>query len=417
MGHPTKRRLDMDVALDANEFLSDPCMQSVRFQTLLAYLRKTQSRLLIPKIVWDEVIARYPERISGPHSKAANDLKGLRNLLLATKVPEIGKLEMEKEVSALKRKMKKPSPHVRALILNNFSDVSVEEIARRGIARVPPANPKGEELRDVMIWLMMLGYAKNSGEDVAFISHDEHFRENDDLHPKLRDDLEEGKIKLHFYKGIDDFIKAHAPSPRNLTEEEAFQLRSRQVVLDTFEIEARRFFPRYWGSETEVDISDRKMQFVRAALYDVGGGSQFGEMEILAMLQVALSRPDYESNINALSKYRPDITFGPSVSISTAFGKPVTQNWTRGWNTLTPLAEIPTLGFTEPIEWKDSPFKFETAFPAFNTIPKKKSEALLSGKMTISFRVVSGRVTKVELESLEITEIQNRSTPESQVEA
>ena len=54
----------MDVALDTNEFLSDPPMQGVRFQTLLAYLRKTQSRLLIPKIVWDELIARYPERVS-----------------------------------------------------------------------------------------------------------------------------------------------------------------------------------------------------------------------------------------------------------------------------------------------------------------------------------------------------------------
>jgi hypothetical protein len=407
----------MDVALDANEFLSDPRMESVRFQTLLAYLRKAQSRLLIPKIVWDEVIARYPERVSGPHSKAANDVKILRSLLLATKVPEIGELEMEKEVSALRRKMRRPSPHVRALILSNFSDVSVEEIARRGIGRIPPANPKGEELRDVMIWLMMLGHAKKSGHDVAFISHDEHFRENDGLHPKLRADLEEGKIKLHFYKGIDDFIKAHAPAPRNLTEEEAFHLRSRQVVLDTFEIEARRFFPRYWGSETEVEITDRKMQFVRAALYDVGG-SQFGEMEILAMLQVTLLRPDYQSNMNVISNYSPDITLGPKVGFSAVFGKPVTRDWqARGWNTLTPLPEIPTLGFAEPIDWKDSTFKFGTSSPAFYTTPKKRSEGMLSGKMTISFRVVSGRLTKVEVESLEITEIQNRAPTASNTEA
>jgi PIN domain len=400
----------MDVALDANEFLSDPCMQSVRFQTLFAYLRKTQSRLLIPKIVWDEVIARYPERVSGPHTKAANDVKILRSLLLATKVPEIGELEMEREVSALRRKMRKPSPYVRALILDNFSDVSVEEIARRGIGRIPPANPKGEELRDVMIWLMMLGHAKKSDQDVAFISHDEHFRENDDLHPKLRDDLEGGKIKLHFYKGIDDFIKAHAPSPRNLTEEEAFRLRGRQVVLDTFEIETRRFFPRYWGSETEVDITDRKIQFVRAALYDVGGGSQFGEMEILATLQATLSRPDHQSNMNVISNYSPDITFGKGLGFSSASVKPAAENWqSLVWGTITPTAEITSLGMAEPLDWKDSSFKFGTPVPTFYTPPKRRSKGVLSGKMTISFRVVSGRVTKVEVESLEITEIQNRA--------
>ena len=400
----------MDVALDANEFLSDPPMHSVRFQTLLAYLRKTQSRLLIPKIVWDEVMARYPERISAPHTKATNDVRILRSLLLSNNIPEIGELDAAKEVSALKRKLKKPSPHVRGLVLNNFSDVSVEEIAKRGIERIPPANPKGEELRDVMIWLMMLGHARKSGQDVAFISHDEHFRENEDLHPRLRDDLEDGKIKLHFYKAIDDFIKAHAPSPRNLTEEEAFHLRSRQLMLDTFEIEARRFFPLYLGSETEVEISDRKMQFVRAALYDVGGGSQFGEMEITATLSVTLTRPDYESNVNVIRNYSPDVLFGPKVGVSAFYDVPVPQNWedSAGSSFSIPLSGLSTAKMGEPIDWKNTPFKFETAFPAFYPVtPKKKSDAVLSGTMTISFRVVSGRITKVELESLEITDIQN----------
>jgi predicted nucleic acid-binding protein len=92
----------MDVALDANEFLADPRMQSVRFQSLLAYLRKTQSRLLIPKIVWDEVVARYPERLSGPHSKATYEVRVLRSLLLARRVPEIPELHTDKEISALK---------------------------------------------------------------------------------------------------------------------------------------------------------------------------------------------------------------------------------------------------------------------------------------------------------------------------
>jgi hypothetical protein len=398
----------MDVALDANEFLSDPRMQSVRFQTLLAYLRQTESRLLIPKIVWDEVIARYPERISKPYKEAVNNVGTLRNLLLAAKIPKIPELKVEKEIAAMRRKLKTPSPHVKALILGNFSEVSVEEVARRGVERIPPANPQGEELRDVIVWLMVLAHAKKAGAEIAFISHDGHFREGDVLHPKLQDDLEGGKIKLHYYKAIDDFIKAHAPSPRDLTEEEALRLLSMPVVLDLFEIEARRFFPRYWGSETEVDISERKLQFHRAALYDVGG-SQFGEMEVLGTLHVTLATTEYPY-LNVVGKFDVSKT-GVAV-----IGSPVVSG---RWDSLTPPSELSSLkSLAQPIDWKNPAYLNSPYYRTVYPIPsKRKSEAVLSGKMTISFRVVSNKVTKVEVEGLEITKVEERAIESDQTVA
>ena len=44
----------MDVTLDANIYLSDPRMEGVAFKSLLDYLRKTQSTLIIPRLVRDE---------------------------------------------------------------------------------------------------------------------------------------------------------------------------------------------------------------------------------------------------------------------------------------------------------------------------------------------------------------------------
>jgi hypothetical protein len=49
----------MNVVLDANIYLADPRMEGVAFKSLLDYLRKKQSTLIIPQIVFDEVIARY----------------------------------------------------------------------------------------------------------------------------------------------------------------------------------------------------------------------------------------------------------------------------------------------------------------------------------------------------------------------
>lgn len=391
----------MDVALDANEFLSDPRMESVRFQSLLNYLRKTESKLVIPKIVWDEVIARYPDIIAEPYKKAVNHVNSLRRLLLSAKVNLIPDLLLDREIKVLKQKLRKPSKHVRSRLLTNFSDVPVEEVARRGVARIPPANSKGEELRDVIIWLMMVAHAKKSQQGVAFISHDEHFREGDTLHPELSKDLDDGKVRLYFYRSIDDFIKAHAPSLRVLTEEEVFDLIARQTVLDLFELEARKLSPRHWGSSS-VEITDRQISFLKGSLFNVGGGAEYGEIEFTGQL-------------------RSNITYSPMFTFATTdlSGFKLQSNEATTKVNMYPLpTEVrlnmnPTLGGIST-EWQTlGPGIFNYAMPPaesegqFSLRPVTQTdEVLISGKLAIVVRVLSSKITKLEVEGFEITERQ-----------
>ena len=79
----------MDVVLDANMYLSDPRMEGVAFRSLLDYLRKTQSSLIVPQIVLDEVIARYPERLSAQLKRAISEVGSLRHLMLGSSVAKI----------------------------------------------------------------------------------------------------------------------------------------------------------------------------------------------------------------------------------------------------------------------------------------------------------------------------------------
>ena len=387
----------MDVALDTNGFLSDPRMDGVRFQSLLAYLRKTSSGLIITKVVWDEVVARYPDRLSDPYRKAVASVRALRSLVLAAKVPAIPELTFDLEIAALKRKLKRPSNHVRSKILTNFSDVTVEEVARRGIERVPPASPKGEELRDVITWLMIVGYAKKSNRELAFISRDEHFREGETLHPMLRKDIEDAKVRLHFYGSIDDFIKAHAPAPRELNEQEAYSFAGRQLALDLFEIEARKFFPRYWGSAV-VEVSHREVQFTKGALYDVGGGSHYGEVEFGGRLGVTVSRTEYLQSVQNVSVFDPyaagGAVTGMAFGFPGVFGAPASQTRTLGAPPVAPTR----LNFLA----NQVPASSMTYAPTFYT---SASEAFLSGKMGLSMRIVSNRMTKVEVETFEVTNV------------
>lgn len=62
----------------------------------------------------------------------------------------------------------------RDLRARNFSKVSLEDVVKRGISRIPPANGAGGELRDVTHWLMILVHPQHSKRETAFISGEEH---------------------------------------------------------------------------------------------------------------------------------------------------------------------------------------------------------------------------------------------------
>jgi PIN domain len=53
----------MDVMLDTNILERNFKLNSNAFANLFAYLRRTNSKLVLSKLVWDEVRIRYAERL------------------------------------------------------------------------------------------------------------------------------------------------------------------------------------------------------------------------------------------------------------------------------------------------------------------------------------------------------------------
>ena len=380
----------MDVVLDANMYLSDPRMEGVAFRSLLDYLRKTQSSLIVPQIVLDEVIARYPERLSAQLKRAISEVGSLRHLMLGSSVAKIPEVDPAREARALKRKLLKPSKHVRAITLKNFADISPEDVARRGVERIAPASGKGEELRDVMVWLMVLGYAKGSRRQTAFITADQHFRHEDKLHPHLARELQNKGVNLHFYISIDEFIKAHAPTPRELTATQAFELYGKSSVLDRFEIEARRYFPGQWRSASAIDVSDRHVEFTRGALYDVGPDSQYGEMEFSGELTLRVTT----QSLGFASNVAPSLTSYDAKSFPSELSYPAT----RFSYELDQTWRIDPSGVINAIN-PAGIFAPSTTF--LGRTPETAIDYKIPGKIVISIRLVSGKVTNIETERFE----------------
>jgi len=89
------------------------------------------------------------------------------------------------------------------------------------INRKKPCTSKGEESRDVILWLSIKNFI-DIKKSVAFISNNSNeFASSDktDLHPDLKAELAQKNLELKYYLNLDDFIKNHAERVDYITKE------------------------------------------------------------------------------------------------------------------------------------------------------------------------------------------------------
>jgi hypothetical protein len=370
----------MDVVLDANVYLSDPRMEGISFRSLLDYLRKTQSNLVLPKLVFDEVLARYPERLDMQAKKTIGAVNSLRNLVFETTISKVPDIDTVREVRGLASKLIQPSGYVKAILLKDFSGISVEEVARRGVERVPPASAAGEELRDVITWLMILKHAEEAKQEIAFVTADEDFGGGGVLHPQLVKELVARKVTLYLYRTIDNFIKRHAPTPQAIASEQAFTIIGKQQILDLFETETRALFPS-WQGASPFQVLSRDVTFIRGSLYDVGADSQYGEVEFSGELRIRVTRPPVFTTFGQV----PPLPLQPMVM----GGDPVQGYWCKLYKP-EKFASLSSLGLPQGMAESTADFSIFAA-------------------LIISIRLESGKVTQLATEQFELTDIERAS--------
>jgi|GEM_PF-4373660 len=292
----------MDVILDSNRILRDPRMEGTEFQILFRYLRRTGSCFVIPKIVKDEVLARYPELVQKQQQKLVSALSALKGLCFCAQLPKLPVVEIESEVAAFRARLLTPTlvdilevsgnsvapkqwQYVSSISTGDYSAITVEELARRGINRVKPASSSGEEFRDVILWLMVLNYGKEKGQQVALISEDGDFFESknsNNLHAQLGDEARREGVEVKVYRSIGDFFKAASPSEpiedpwirtyvtSNLTTE----------IESLLEKAVASYLEIGWRSRSEVtSLGDASPKFKKGMLYNLAPDSQYAELE------------------------------------------------------------------------------------------------------------------------------------------
>ena len=77
----------MHIILDSNIYLADVQMTGIGFQNLFALVRRTQSKLVLPHLVREEVVARYLDRLTKATNGVEKAWKPYRDLIIHGALP------------------------------------------------------------------------------------------------------------------------------------------------------------------------------------------------------------------------------------------------------------------------------------------------------------------------------------------
>lgn len=279
----------MDVLLDSNIYLQDLRMTGNRFQELFTYLRRTGSSLVLPHLVREEVIGKYSIRLKDALLKTQQALEHLSKLTIQARA-EFRAPNVEQEAEALRKRLRSPSQSVRVVEIDGYENVDIKEVVNRSILRKRPASADGEELRDVILWLIALHLARNSRDRIAFVSNDKTFAADNELHPELGADLTALNLELDFYPGIREFVIAKALQHQPLDADQFWQLLPKERLDEAVLAQILSSTARV-GRIVAADI--RELELEHATQYKVQDSAFFIEITLHGSAAISVETLTY----------------------------------------------------------------------------------------------------------------------------
>lgn len=289
----------MDIVLDANVYRQDLRMGGTQFQELFTYLRRTNCSLVLPGVVLLEAKSNYREFLSSTLRQLTREWDSLRKFAV-TEIDELeAPIDIEHEVYLYEKDLMQPAPNVRVRLYNDYSGVDLAEVVRRGVERVKPANQNGEELRDVILWLMVVKYASGARCPVALISDDRDFQgPGGSLHETLASDLARAEAQVVLYKDIADFIAGNALGTEVMTEESFSRLVDSGLLRAEIQKRIRQSY-QLGGEVLESEID--AVHFLSGNKYTVGDGSFYLECRLTGEASVRVREYQYSIQVGGYS--------------------------------------------------------------------------------------------------------------------
>lgn len=211
----------MRIILDTNIVRQDFLLRSRKFEMLADFISKTTHSVVLPQVVYDELVALYRKELENDLScywKARDQL--FRRLATEPKEEKLN-IDIERQTSDFIRNLKKKFQfHKYSIVAHN--EKHLPELVSRAIDRKPPFTRSKTEFRDALVWLSLFDIAeKFKTTKIAFISNNtKDFGTTDgSLHPELLAEGRKKGINLSFYTSLDGFLREYASKIEFVTKE------------------------------------------------------------------------------------------------------------------------------------------------------------------------------------------------------
>ncbi len=255
------------IILDTNILRKDFLLKSNHFRILKEFMYASRSKLVLPSIVFQELIQLYKKEIEFKHNELSKLTEYVNRNLLVSEVPDYKtkyKLDIDKSVSEYKHYIKKQlNPFVEEIYYENSF---LPELVRRSVEKVKPISSKGEEFRDALLWLTILNYVKKqkSKIEVSFITNnitDFGDKTKRNLHPDLLEEIKTINISFHFYTSLSDFIQKSAVTIANVNKQWLKQNLDWKLIQESAEqvvngIDPSFFYEYYYGNKIDKSALD-----------------------------------------------------------------------------------------------------------------------------------------------------------------
>lgn len=203
----------MNIVIDTNILRRDLKLKDKNFDVILDYLEKTNSRVILPQIVFQETIGLYERLIKERVEDYKKNLIKLNGTLVNARISETKLIDIQQEKEAYKVLLRTKLELTDDSIIP-YKNEYLGELVNRAINRKKPLDSKGQQFRDGLLWLTLLDIADLTDEKrIVFISDnptDFEDKGTNKLASELKVEAENRGVEINYYRTISDFVKEHA---------------------------------------------------------------------------------------------------------------------------------------------------------------------------------------------------------------
>lgn len=203
----------MDVLLDTNA-VRGAGLAGPAFRSLREYLSRTQSALLVPAVVLEELVAQKRVIVHRVQRDLESAFRAM-NQLDPRNSAAPPQLDVDAIVAGERARLLSAAENV--VVLENNGEKDLPELVRRLAHRVPPASADGEEARDVLIWLA--ARRRLAIAPLALVTADSGFVAGSDLRPELIAELGDDSKLMPTFRTLDDFLARYHARVSSITED------------------------------------------------------------------------------------------------------------------------------------------------------------------------------------------------------